>query len=478
MDNPDAQIKDNQLLFILLGMSMLLVFSYSWVPGGLDLDSCNYGVIAREVMRSARWLGIYDPIYRAAFYYHFPLCIWVTAGLFKLFGASTFTAKVFSMSSAVALVAVIFYFGRMLANKWAGFFAAVSFLATNHIVRIARKCRMDLPLCLFITLAIFSFIMAQRRSRRYYLLFGLFTCLAIFTKDVAGLAPLAIAFIYFVLCLKWRELFNPYFLLGVVIAAAPVLFWIWLDKAVLFNAWFSCNFLHLLKAQRFNVPWYYYGQAILTKYFYLLPFAVYGGYLAIREANRNKNYELYILIIWTLIFPLAFSFGRQKLHYFILPMYPATALLAGIAFDKIFRERIKLKIARLIKYILLFAGIVMLCFPVNAASGRFKEAVRLSPAVDRLIKQLPEYEFILYKQDQASMLFYSQELKRATSILEMGALEEALKDSSKVKLCYISERDFSGLSQETQKNLRVILKYKDRLILVNQKDSGLLVILP
>lgn len=479
MNNSFSEEKDNYLLFMLLWMAIIFIFAYAWVPGGLDTDSCNYAVVAKEILRANNWLGLYDPVYQGVFYYHFPLCIWATALFFKFFGTTTFAAKLFSMASGVILAGVIFYFGRLLKNKWVGFFAGASFLLTSHIVRLTRQCRMDIPVSLFITLAILAFVLAQRRSRLYYLFFGLFTFLAIFTKDVSGLAPLAVVFTYLIMRRQIKEFFHPLFILGLIFAIGPVLFWIWLDKNTLFYRWWHWNFVHLLESPGFNVRWYYYIETMITKYFYFLFFALYGGYLVIKEVRRNKNYEFYLLIIWVIIFPLAFSFGRQKLHYFILPMYPAASLLAGVAFDRILKEQIKLKIAGSIKYILISAGIIMLCFPLNIRSKRFIETVHLFPAVDGLLKQLPEYEFIVYKQDTAAVLFYSQELKRVRSISDKAALEDALSlYSSKPRLCYISEKDFLGINLATRENYRVALKYKDRIIIVSPKGLDLVVMLP
>ncbi|MFH1889035.1 MAG: glycosyltransferase family 39 protein [Candidatus Omnitrophota bacterium] len=479
MDRLIAKIKQYYLLFILLWMGAILFFAYAWVPGGLDVDSCNYAAVAKEILRTNRWLGLYDPVYQGVFYYHFPLCIWVTALFFKFIGVTTFTAKLFSMMSGLLLVGVIFCFGKLLKNQWTGFFAGISFLITNHIVRLSRQCRMDLPVSLFITLAILAFILAQRRSRRFYLLFGLFTAFAILSKDVSGLAPLVIVFIYILMLRKIKELFRPLFILGLLCAAGPVLLWVWFDKGTLFIPWLNCNFLHLLNSPGFNVPWYYYMQAIINKYFYLLPLAVYGGYLAVREARANKNYEFYLLIIWALIFPLAFSFGRQKIHYFILPMYPAVSLLVGLACDRIIKEPVKARVASGLKYILIISGIAMLCLPLNIRSKRFDEIVRMAPAIDKVLEQLPEYEFIAYKQDMASILFYSQELSRVRYIKDRVLLENELSAPyTKTRLCYISEEDFLGLEQSVKARCRTALKYKDRMLIVSPPETLLTVTLP
>lgn len=479
MNSLIAKVKQNYLLFILLWMAAILIFAYSWVPGGLDVDSCNYAAVAKEILRTHKWLGLYDPVYQGVFYYHFPLCIWVTAAFFKFLGITTFTAKLFSMVSGFLLAGVVFYFGKLLKNQWVGFFAGVSFLLTNHIVRLSRQCRMDLPVSLFIGLAILSFVLAQKISRKYYLLFGLFSCLAIFSKDISGLAPLAIAFVYLILLRRIKELFHPLFISGVLFAIGPVLLWIWLDRNTLFYGWWHWNFTHLLKSPAFNVPWYYYIQAVINKYFYFLPFALYGGYLAIKEARKDKKYEFYLLIIWVLILPLAFSFGRQKLHYFILPIYPAASLLVGIALERLLKEEIKIKIAAGIKYVLILAGIILLCLPVNIRSKRFNETIRIAPFVDGLLKQLPEYEFMVYNQDIAAILFYSQELSRVKYIKDKASLEEALAASNtKTRLCYINEEDFLGLNLSTREKWRTILKYKDKIVVINPLQPQIAVLLP
>lgn len=473
------EVKQKHLLLLLLGMAVLLVFSYSWVPGGLDTDSCNYGAVAKEVLRTHQWLRIYDPVYQGVFYYHFPLCIWVSALFFKFLGVSAFTAKLFAMLSALLLTGVLFYFGRLLKGQWVGFFAGAVFLLTNHIVRLSRQCRMDLPVTLFITLAMLSFVLAQKRSRKYYLLFGFFTCLAMFAKDVSGAAPLAIVFIYLVMLGRVKEFFHPFFILGLLVAFGPLLFWIWLDKNTLFSGWWHWNFIHLLKSPGFNVPWYYYIKAIIDKYFYFLPFALYGGYLCVKEARKNKHYEMYLLIVWALIFPLAFSFGRQKLHYFILPMYPAAALMAGLAFEKISSEELKIRIAAAIKYILIGAGIILLSLPINIRSKRFAETVRMAPVMDQVLRQFPEYDFILYRLDAASILFYSQELSRVKYLEEKTKLEEKIAEPSLRPLfCYLDEPDFSGLDPFLRQQCRVILKYKNRILAVKPGDTSLTVTLP
>jgi hypothetical protein len=117
--------------------------------------------------------------------------------------------------------------------------------------------------------------------------------------------------------------------------------------------------------------------------------------------------------------------------------------------------------------------------PLNIRSKRFVETVHLAPFIDQLLKQLPEYEFIVYNEDKSALLFYAQELSRARSITEKLTLENALSTfSKKARLCYLSESAFEELDPAVRANCRVILKYKDRIIVVNPADTELIVTLP
>lgn len=472
------KLKQDYLLWLLLWLALLLVFSYSWLPGGLDVDSCNYALVAKEALNSGHWLKLYDPTVHDNFYYHFPLYIWVTVFFFKIFGINVFSAILFSSLSLLALTALIFYLGRLLAGQWVGFFAGFSFLVTNHIVRLARLARMDIPVTLFITAAMLCFVLAQRRSRWYYLLFGLFTSLAIFTKDIFGVAPLAIVFIYLVLLRRWKEFFHPLFLAGIMVTFLPIVVWIKLDNNTLFHAWYRYNFLHLYKSPSFKISRYYYIKAVATKYFYFLPFAVYGGYLALKRARRDKQPEFYLLIIWALIFPLAFSFGKQKLHYFIIAMYPASAVLAGLAFERLIKDALKPRAAKALFYLLVIYATLMLIIPMDIRSRRFDEIVTMAPATEQILRQLPEYEFIVYKYDTAAVLWYVQSLCRVTYCNDQAALDNlAVSASDKPRLYFLREADLLQ-SPALYGNCRVLFKYKDRVLAVSPKNLVLTVVLP
>lgn len=473
---------EKPLLGYIICMALAMIFAFSWQTATLDCDSYNYAVVAQRLLQTGNPLNIYDPVYDGAFYYHFPLCIWATAFFFKVLGVNFLSAKLFSMLSALLACAGIFYLGKKIKNSWVGFFAAWSFLLTNHVARLSRQCRMDLPVSLFILLALFAFIMAQRRHRYYYILFGIASCLAIFAKDITGTAPLPIAVLYFIFTGKFKEIFSPWFILGCLLAVFPVAGWVLLEKALynttLFDLWFRWNFLHLITSPGFNVPWHYYIGVLFTKYWYFLPFAVWGGFLALREEYRDKNKGWLVIVIWALFFPFVFSFGRQKLHYFILPMYPAAALLVGLCCDKMFSYRIKVKLAGFVKYGVMVCTLLMLCLPLKLYTPRSEEYVVMGPAIAATLKANPEHEFIICRVDKAALLvnlggFYEYKYFGEVELLE----RYLLVPSPKTRFACISGNDFQRVSETARKKLDVLFRYK-KILLIAEKDKDVTAYLP
>jgi hypothetical protein len=160
-------------------------------------------------------------------------------------------------------------------------------------------------------------------------------------------------------------------------------------------------------------------------------------------------------------------------------MYPAASLLVGMTCEKLFKEPIKLKIATSIKGILIIASIVILCFPLNIRSKRFIEIIQLAPVMDQILKRIPDYEFIVYNQDMASILFYSQQLQRVKYIKDKSVLEEELNAfSAKPRFCYMREQDFTNLAPSINQKYQSILKYKDRVLVISSVDLKLPLTLP
>lgn len=464
MDNPRSWI----LWATLLGITFFLVFVQADAPS-LDSDGIHYGAAAEEMARTGRILLPYDPTLAAPYYWHFPLSILPTAVLFRWFGVSPFTAKLYSMTMTVAAVAGLFLLGRILAGPWAGWCAGLAFLLTNHVLRISRQCRPDLPLIAFLVLAFLGLVLSLGNPKRrgWYLLVGLASLGGIMTKEVVGLIPLAMAVVYLVLRREWREMFHPALWGAFLLAMAPVAVWARWEHAVhgqtLWWNYYQQSVLFFMRAEHLRTPWTYYGWAILDKYWYFLPFALAGGWTAVQRIRSRKEPRWGLILLWAIALPVGFSFANHKIHYYILPSYAAAALLVGLAAERWIRPIWRPRIVAGVSGLGVAAAVGLACFPVPVHKTRYDLSIRLAPRIDPILARSPG-EVISVRHDVASLLFYSKEITRVTGAHGWPGFRDLLSQPSPHRrYCLIAEEDWEAIGPEARERWQVLLSDSGRL---------------
>jgi 4-amino-4-deoxy-L-arabinose transferase-like glycosyltransferase len=469
-------VTDKGFLAALLLFTFIIVFAFCWQPGYLDDDSLAYAQTASLMSATGQWLNFPDPSYGGPFYYHFPLVIWVTALIFKLFGVSVISATIFSLLSCLLAVIALFYFGKLLKDSWTGFFSACVFLLINFTPRLARQCRMDMPLTLFLILSIYFFAKAYQGKKINYLLFGLFAGLTIMAKDVFGLSSPAIAIIFLLARRRFKELINPYFALSLLLVFVPVLTWIALEQKLyaetMFSKWWRWNFLNLLAGKHFQVPFYYYPLEIFKKYFYFIPFFIYGAGLGLKQLRRCQAELPLLVLIWAIFIPLAFSFGRQKLHYFIYSMYPAFALLSGLALEYLCRQCSKEKLFKIMVASLIIFGLIRIFIPFSLTKAYFMDVVKITPAIDKILVKPKLFEFYTFNQDDSALIFYSKELENTKRIKSEAELENKLKFPALTirRFFLFNQADFDRLPQDIKERYFTLLQVNGKIVLGDKRD--------
>lgn len=161
---------------------------------------------------------------------------------------------------------------------------------------------------------------------------------------VPGCIPLIIIAIFLLSSEKGRRLFN----LKTLLACGAIIL-------VIISPWLVARSIHdhafigqLLGLDYWNrltkavdnhsaPPWYYLNQMVsgFTPWIYLLPF---GLFLAIRGYRKERNHDYLFLLIWIIVVFCIFSVPMTKNFWYILPMYPAAALLVALLWSMLFRE--------------------------------------------------------------------------------------------------------------------------------------------
>ncbi len=283
-----------------------------------------------------------------------PLYYWEEMLTFGFLGENELAARLPAALAGLGMVLLTFLVGRDLFGRAAGTGAALLLLIVRNgvyayhfnLVSISRMAMMESSLAFWGALAMWLAWRGER-DRRYLVWMGLPLGAAIMTKNVAGLLPLCGLILFYLLTRSlrqwpWRELG-----LAVAIMAAIALPWP-LYQAVrhgpaFWDPYLVNNVLNrattVLDAASHAGPiWFYLqiiGQGFADVAFVLPLAAIYGAYQLVRIRERQWAF----LLAWLAV-PLAiYSLARTKMPWYILPSYPALALLGAGFLVRILRAR-------------------------------------------------------------------------------------------------------------------------------------------
>jgi len=273
-----------------------------------------------------------------------PLLYWINAASLKVFGLNEFGARFPSALCGLLTVLATYIIARHLYGRRAALFSALILGTAAGFVLQSRIILTDMLLTFCLTAALGSFIVAAgregRRSRPLpWYLFYLFCALATLAKGLIGIVfPGGIIFLYLLFSRRWNLLREMRLLPGVLLflaVTAP-----WFVAVSLRNPEFARFFFIHEHFERFTSkvhgryqPIWFFVPVLLGT---MLPWSFFIPGALVR-AWRDRHHEegragLYLLI-WTAVIFLFFSKSSSKLVPYILPIFPALAILIGHRID-------------------------------------------------------------------------------------------------------------------------------------------------
>lgn len=300
-----------------------------WAP-----DEPFFGEGAREMITDGQWLVTH--VNGKLNTHKPPLFFWLIAIVSLPLGKVTsFTARLPSVLAALGTAILVLQLGRRFSGgKTAAL--AVFILATSHMFwDKARTVQIDALLCFLIWAALAAFVFWRQGGldgRRAGLIFWAAAALAVLAKGPVGLLlPLGIVLVTLAVDRRigrWRE-FAPF--------SGPLLFALicgaWVAAATLwgpaeYSVWGALreHFIDRgLHGMHHAQPWWYYAKVMPPQ---MLPwtFLVPGGlFLAWR---RREPLDRFLLVAFLFIV-VFFSISTEKRTLYVLPAYPAMALLVA-----------------------------------------------------------------------------------------------------------------------------------------------------
>jgi 4-amino-4-deoxy-L-arabinose transferase-like glycosyltransferase len=314
-----------------------------WVVGlgfrGLfNPDEGRYAEIPREILASGDW--VIPHLNGLVYIEKPPLQYWATAVSEALFGQNDWAARLYTGLCALATVFVLW---AMIRREWdapAAARAAIMLGSSLLFVLLGHQLTLDMSLTLFMTVTFVGFCIAQRATRwqGWMLLSWAGIAAAFMTKGlIAGALPLLTLIVYSALqrdVAPWRRLLL---VRGAVLFGLLCLPWLILIQHRLpqfFQFFFVREHLqrYLTKIEDRYQPWWFFIPILLAGILpWLLP-ALRSLYRDWRGTVARPGFDARRFAwVWCVVIFVFFSASDSKLLSYILPIFPALALLMATA---------------------------------------------------------------------------------------------------------------------------------------------------
>ena len=332
------------------GKILLLVIIYGLIWFGtlnyrhlIPSDEGRYAEIAREMLVTGDWV---TPRYNGYKYFEKPpLQAWATAATFQVFGIGDWQARLWTALTGFLTILAIGFTGSRLYNARAGWLAAVVLASSPMWIISGHFNSLDMGLSAFLVAALCSLLLAQHSQsktgcRNWMWVCWIFMALATLSKGLIGAAIPAMVFIaYSISAWDWKIWTRLRLFSGTMIFLAITAPWFVL--VALRNPEFLEFFFIHEHLQRFTQdahsrtgPIYYFVPLLFIG---LLPWVLQipGSILQAWNERRRDFSSGWLLVCWSVMIFAFFSVSHSKLPGYIIPIFPALALLIGKRLDQL-----------------------------------------------------------------------------------------------------------------------------------------------
>jgi 4-amino-4-deoxy-L-arabinose transferase-like glycosyltransferase len=341
------QIRQSNTLNPVSILILVVVYALLWF-GTLNYrhlipsDEGRYAEIAREMLVTGDWV---TPRYNGYKYFEKPpLQIWATASAFNIFGVGDWQARLWTALTGFLTIVFIGFTGARIYSARAGWLAAVALASSPMWVIGGHINSLDMGLSAFLVAALCSLLLAQissnkTLSRNWMWACWAFMALATLSKGVIGVAIPGMVFaVYSITAWDWKIWKRLHIISGSILFLAITAPWFVLIAQR--NPEFLEFFFIHEHLQRFTQtahsrtgPIYFFLPLLLLGF---LPWiAQVPGAIAQTWRERNREFSSgWLLTCWFVVILGFFSISQSKLPGYIIPLFPALALIVGSQLDR------------------------------------------------------------------------------------------------------------------------------------------------
>jgi 4-amino-4-deoxy-L-arabinose transferase-like glycosyltransferase len=340
-DKPPIYFTTAISLIILCGLCLFLFF-FRLADTGIMYPSFEPRrmLLAKDMVRNGHWLVPY--LLGKPYIMKPPLLPWLISAGYLLFGSvDVWATRFFPALAGLLTVVATFFFARRLFNQRVGIFAAVILATSILFIRRTRMAEEDVMLTLFVTLALFVFLLAYyyQWGKIYYVFFYFFVALACLTKGPPGLSFPVLTIIPFLLVrrdlrtIKKMELFPWALIFGALVVAWYVVAYAQSGLAEA-RTFFVADIWYKFFPPEPGRPFYQYVVQLFAHFF---PWSLFlpatAVYCATKQGKEERQFSFFLLS-WIVPNLFLFSLAGAKRNEYILPFYPALAILTAQAWER------------------------------------------------------------------------------------------------------------------------------------------------
>lgn len=337
-------------LFVFWGLFILFCCIWFFTLDARTLiptDEGRYAEMAREMLLNQDWIT--PRLNDVKYFEKPPLQTWMNALTFYLFGVGEWQARLWT--ALCGFIGFIFTYqaAKKIFNPHVGYLAALVLGSSLYWITLGHMNTLDMGLSGMMTVSLCSLLIAlsspigSNTERNYMLLCWIGMALAVLSKGLIGIVlPGAVFFLYSLITRNLTIYKRLHWGKGLTIFFLIVLPWF------ILVAQRNPEFLHFFFVhehfQRFTSKihnregaWYYFIPLLILG---ILPWlgillqTLYANIkLSFSKHTKEFNPQL-LLFIWSAFIFIFFSFSGSKLQSYILPIFPALAILIALYWDQ------------------------------------------------------------------------------------------------------------------------------------------------
>ncbi len=365
-------------LAIVVALSFIFFIVGNWV---LSITSPDEG---RNLDASLHMLETKDfivPYYNCQYRFEKPpMFYWLTDLDFVVFGVNEFSGRIVSGISATGLSILTYLLALELFDSSVALKAGLVFLTFPHNWIESRAATPEMVLTFFMTFGLFLFLKGR------YTLGWVSLAFAFLSKGPVGvILPTAV----YLLWKRDLRIVNPRgILLFLIIGSSWYLMMLWKFGYAYFYKFFLHENIMRFTGQKsiHPYPFWYYAPIVLANLLFYLP--------KLPSLRKRWDRRLNPLLLWFLFVFIFYSIAKNKLHHYMLFLYPPLAVILGYSLSK--------------RYVKVATSLGVLTVLVLTLIASSIEKERFTPKAVEVIKDNPNSQVVFYKTELSSLVFYTR----------------------------------------------------------------------